>query len=68
MDWNDFDGWIYGILDAEAAVLYADAGDSGWFRLGLDSPRPADDVLARILRAGLAAYRRAANVFGIECP
>ncbi|MET8301157.1 hypothetical protein [Micromonospora sp. NPDC005211] len=66
--WNDFDAWICGILEAEASVLYADAGDTGWFRLGLDSPRTADDVLALFLRAGLAAYRRAANVVGIDCP
>ncbi|MDO3682466.1 hypothetical protein [Micromonospora sp. C28ISP2-4] len=68
VDWNDFDAWTGGILEAEAGVLYAEAGDTGWFRLGLDSPRPADDVLALFLRAGLAAYRRAANVLGIDCP
>jgi hypothetical protein len=68
VDWNDFDGWIGGILEAEAGVRYADSGDTGWFRLGLDSPRPADDVLALFLRAGLAAYRRAANALGIDCP
>jgi hypothetical protein len=68
VDWSDFDVWIDGILEAEAGVLYAEAGDTGWFRLGFDSPRPADEVLAVFLRAGLAAYRRAANALGIDCP
>lgn len=66
VDWDDFNGWIVDILEAEPGVVFADAGDSSWFQLGLDSPRHADEVLALFLTAVLAAYRREANEAGVR--
>ncbi|MEV0720757.1 hypothetical protein, partial [Asanoa sp. NPDC050611] len=68
VDWDELSGWIFDILEAEPGVVFADAGDSGWFQLGLDSPRHADEVLALFLGGALAAYRRGASEAGIQCP
>lgn len=68
IDWDDFGGYIFDLLEVEAGVVYADAGDSGWLRIGLDHAKPADEVLAVFLRSGITAYRRAAEAVGIQCP